>query len=154
MRLPPFFRLGVHSLRASVLTGHRTPRIRFAGAPNILVLCECIAPNMEPIPTNTRRNADLLFSRKLEEIPWFGLEQEYTLFNPDKRTPLGWPKGGYPGAQGPYYCSVGADNSFGRLVVEAHYKACMYAGIKISGINGTCAHPALPCHPSCVHTSV
>ena len=34
------------------------------------------------------------------------------------------------------HAAVGAENSFGRLVIEAHYKACLYAGINISGING------------------
>ena len=38
--------------------------------------------------------------------------------------------------QGPYYCSIGADKSFGRDIVDAHYKASLYAGINISGING------------------
>ncbi|KAL4330718.1 hypothetical protein AHAS_Ahas13G0428100 [Arachis hypogaea] len=50
--------------------------------------------------------------------------------------PVGWPVGGYPGPQGPYYCGVGADKAFARDVVDSHYKACLYAGINISGVNG------------------
>jgi glutamine synthetase len=65
------------------------------------------------------------------------LEQEFTLFNLDERTPLGWPEGGMPSrAQGPYYCSVGPENNFGRAITESLYKACLYAGINISGVNG------------------
>ncbi|CAI9780054.1 unnamed protein product [Fraxinus pennsylvanica] len=37
---------------------------------------------------------------------------------------------------GPYYCPIGADKAFGRDIVDAHYKACIYAGINIGGING------------------
>jgi len=36
---------------------------------------------------------------------------------------------------GPYYCGVGADRVFGRDILEAHYRACLYAGIQISGTN-------------------
>jgi len=57
------------------------------------------------------------------------------MFDSDGVTPFGWPKGGFPKAQGPYYCSVGAENAFGRPIVEAHYRCCLYAGIAISGIN-------------------
>ena len=39
------------------------------------------------------------------EEAWFGIEQEYTLF--EGRNPLGWPEGGYPAPQGPFYCGVG-----------------------------------------------
>ena len=34
--------------------------------------------------------------------------------------------------QGPYYCSVGTDKSFGRDNVDSHYKKCLYAGINTS----------------------
>jgi glutamine synthetase len=42
---------------------------------------------------------------------------------------------GFPGPQGPYYCSAGADVSFGREVCDAHLDACLYAGLKVSGTN-------------------
>lgn len=37
--------------------------------------------------------------------------------------------------QGPYYCGVGADKVYARDVVDAHYRACLYAGINVSGTN-------------------
>ena len=42
---------------------------------------------------------------------------------------------GYPGPQGPYYCSAGADVAFGREIAEAHLEACIYAGVRIAGVN-------------------
>lgn len=45
------------------------------------------------------------------------------------------PAHGFPAPQGPYYCGVGAGKVVQRDIVEAHYKACLYAGINISGTN-------------------
>lgn len=38
--------------------------------------------------------------------------------------------------QGLYYCAFVADKTFGRDIVDAHYKACLYASLSIGGANG------------------
>jgi len=107
----------------------------FRKGDNILVLCDLYKPDGTPLAGNTRVDAKRVFDLTNNEEPWFGIEQEYTLFEADNVTPFGWPKGGFPGPQGPYYCGAGAHSAFGRLIVDAHYKACLYAGINISGVN-------------------
>ncbi len=37
----------------------------------------------------------------------------------------GWPMGGYPAPQGPFYCGVGAEAVYGRPLAEAHLDACI-----------------------------
>ncbi|KAH8483215.1 hypothetical protein H0E87_027840 [Populus deltoides] len=37
---------------------------------------------------------------------------------------------------GQYPCGGGVDKAFGPDIVDAHYKACLLAGINFSGING------------------
>lgn len=99
-----------------------------------LVMCEVFSADGTPHPTNGRAtinddNAEY----------WFGFEQEYFLWDPETDKPLGFPKNGYPGPQGPYYCSVGAKNAFGREIVEEHLDLCLEAGLNIEGINGEVA---------------
>jgi len=106
----------------------------FRGGDNILVLAECYNNDGTPNRTNYRNHAKKVMDAVKEHEPWFGLEQEYTLFDADDK-PLGWPKGGFPGPQGPYYCGVGTGKVFARDLIEAHYRACLYAGVNISGIN-------------------
>lgn len=100
-------------------------------------MCDAYTPAGEPIPTNNRHSAAKIFSQPqvANEEPWYGIEQEYTLLQKEVKWPVGWPVGGFPGPQGPYYCGIGADKAFGRDIVDSHYKACLYAGINISGIN-------------------
>lgn len=106
----------------------------FRGGENIIVLCETWDSDGTPNKFNFRHEANRLMEAHSKEDWWFGLEQEYTLLGTDG-WPYGWPKGGFPGAQGPYYCGVGTGKVYCRDIVEAHYRACLYAGIKISGIN-------------------
>lgn len=67
--------------------------------------------------------------------PTFCSVQEYTLLNSTTKWPLGWPECGFPGPQGPYYCSAGSGAAIARDIVEAHLKACYFAGVNISGVN-------------------
>ncbi len=104
------------------------------GAPHLLVLCEVLLTDMTPHPTNTRAPLVEVSERYGAQEPLFGIEQEYTLFKGSR--PLGFPDHtGYPAPQGPYYCGVGADDIYGRPLVEAHLDACLRAGLSISGIN-------------------
>ncbi|MBN9383260.1 MAG: glutamine synthetase beta-grasp domain-containing protein [Chitinophagaceae bacterium] len=99
-----------------------------------LVMCEVLSPNGKPHPSNGRALID-----DDDNDFWFGFEQEYFLWNPETDKPLGFPEGGYPRPQGPYYCSVGAKNAYGRDMVEEHLDACLDAGLNVEGINSEVA---------------
>ncbi|KAF1812320.1 glutamine synthetase [Eremomyces bilateralis CBS 781.70] len=101
---------------------------------NVLVMCETWMSDATPNKFNYRHDSAVLMDANASHEFWFGLEQEYTLLDPSG-WPLGWPTNGYPAPQGPYYCGVGAGKVFGRDIVDAHYKACLYASIQISGTN-------------------
>jgi glutamine synthetase len=103
------------------------------GGENKLVMTEVLLTDMSPHPTNTRAANAAMAKKYAADDTWFGIEQEYTFF--DGSRPLGFPENGFPPPQGGYYCGVGADEVFGRDVVEAHADACMRAGIHIVGTN-------------------
>jgi glutamine synthetase len=140
----------------------------FRGENDIIVMCDTYYPDeIRPLSNSKRSWAKNVFDQKLDEKPWFGLEQEYFLmkypsknkhdisyraalattpYYPDNwKYPIGFPTknnirdGVATGKQGQYYCSVGAENAFGRDIVEEHLKACIFAGIQISGINAEVA---------------
>jgi glutamine synthetase len=98
-----------------------------------IVLAEVMHPDGTPHATNMRATAPD------DPEMWFGFEQEYFLYKDGR--PLGFPKDGYPGPQGPYYCGVGYKymGSLARTIVEEHLDLCLYAGINHEGINAEVA---------------
>jgi glutamine synthetase len=103
------------------------------GGADLLVLCEVFNIDGTPHESNTRALLRPVAERFAAQESLFGIEQEYTFF--DGTRPLGFPQGGYPAPQGGYYCGVGADEIYGREIVEAHLDNCLAAGLGISGIN-------------------
>ncbi|MCS5645680.1 MAG: glutamine synthetase, partial [Candidatus Marinimicrobia bacterium] len=100
---------------------------------NLLVMCEVMNADGSVHVSNTRAHLRSVAEQYADQDSWFGIEQEYTFFQ--GRVPLGWPEGGYPAPQGPFYCGVGADEVYGRDIVEEHLELCIEAGLEISGIN-------------------
>jgi len=96
-----------------------------------LVMTEVLNADRTPHESNGRAAID-----DDDEDFWFGFEQEYCIWDNDNDRPIGFPAEGYPGPQGPYYCSVGAGNAVGREIVDEHLDLCLDAGLTIEGING------------------
>lgn len=116
----------------------------FRGGDNLLVMTETwqwedkTCQKLIPANTNFRNYAMKVWGPLEHEKTWYGIEQEYSLIQQSTKFttwPLGWPDNGYPGQQGPYYCSVGANVCFGRVIQDMHYKACLQAGVMIAGVN-------------------
>lgn len=99
-----------------------------------LIMSEVLNADGTPHPSNGRATID-----DDDNDFWFGFEQEYFLWDPKTERPLGFPAGGFPAPQGPYYCSVGARNAYGRHIVEEHLDACLEAGLNVEGINAEVA---------------
>lgn len=104
------------------------------GEGNYLVMCEVNNPDGTPHESNSRAQLRAVLDAGAgAQDPWCGFEQEYTFFK--GRQPLGWPETGFPRPQGPFYCGVGADEAFGRQIVEDHAQACLKAGLLYYGLN-------------------
>lgn len=99
-----------------------------------LVMTEVLNPDGTAHESNGRATID-----DDDNDFWFGFEQEYFLWNPETNLPLGFPSTGYPAPQGPYYCSVGSKNAFGREIIEEHLDLCLEAGLNVEGINAEVA---------------
>ena len=74
-----------------------------------LVMTEVLNANCSPHPSNGRATIN-----DPDDDFWFGFEQEYCIWDLEHQRPIGFPPGGFPVPQGPYYCSVGAGKAMTR----------------------------------------
>lgn len=131
-----------------VIVPRRTYRDPFRGGDNVLVLADTYEEpsgdeqdHGKATKFNARAacQAAMQQAEEIGEDPWFGFEQEYYLIDPKTKWPLGWPAGRYPDKDTAFYCSVGSTKVVAREIIEAHYRACLYAGVMIGGINSEVA---------------
>lgn len=116
------------------------PEFKDSKSVSILVMCDTYTIDDETCNTNERNQAKKIFDTALQENPWFGMEQEFFIMDVDTNRPLGFPEPpASPRPQGPYYCSIGAENAFGRSLVNEAYRKSYHAGITVSGMNGEVA---------------
>lgn len=99
-----------------------------------LVMTEVLNADGTPHESNGRATID-----DEDDDFWFGFEQEYFIWDPETNKPIGFPAGGYPAPQGPYYCGVGGQNVFGRDIKDEHLDICLEAGLNVEGTNGEVA---------------
>jgi len=105
------------------------------GGNSLLALCEVLTPAGAPHASNSRAQLrSLLDDRVSDAKPLFSFQQQWTAFTAAGR-PLAWPDSGVPPPDGPFYCSVGPQNAFGRPLAEAHLDACIKAGLSVRGLN-------------------
>ena len=101
-----------------------------------LIWCEAHAH--DAVYPASRELAVKSFEQNQENEPWFGIEQEYYLthFDPSHNiAPYGMYTIDHAKTQNdfPYYCKT--NYTFGQHIAEEHLIKCIYAGIKMSGIN-------------------
>ena len=100
----------------------------------VLVMCEVMMPDGKtPHPSNKRATI-LDDAGRLVRL-------RAGIFLLQGRRPLGFPDGGFPAPQGPYYTGVGYKNvgDVAREIVEKHLDLCLDAGINHEGINAEVA---------------
>ncbi len=117
------------------VTSFKNPLRKLDYAWSVLVLCDTYDVKGNPLDTNHRHKAKQIFDAKLDEEPWFGLEQEYFITCDNDFEEEYSEK--YNNIFD-HYCG-NASIPEERQIVEEHLTACLEAGINISGINAEVA---------------
>jgi glutamine synthetase len=94
-----------------------------------LYLCGTYDINNKPLSNNYYEYAKEIFNQNVELKPWFGLEQEYFIYDNNHNI------NNINNNSNIYYCSpINQDQDEVKITTE-HLEACIKAGIKISGNN-------------------
>jgi len=106
-------------------------------SPSYYVLCEVMNSDGTPHESNARGKLMEAWTNpdSREEQYIIGIEQEYTLVDPQTKKPLGWDnyENNTPPPQGEYYCGVGAEVNISRNIAEGHANMCISNDIKFEG---------------------
>jgi len=100
----------------------------------VLVLCQTLARNGQPLLGNSRFDAEKAFDRIRDKHIWFGLEQEFFFFDKETKKPLGW-KGRQQLEQGEYYCGINRSTESERAIMTELLETSLRVGLSMSGIN-------------------
>lgn len=102
----------------------------FRGSPHVLVLCDTFdAETQNPLSGNTRVNAFNVFKEHADKKGAFAFEQEYVLSSTGSSEPLEVTL-----KKGTHYCGAQVHPKC-RMIMENHLKACLVAGVSMSGCN-------------------
>lgn len=93
---------------------------------DVIVLCEIYDINNIPHIDNHRNNAVKIFNSGNHE-PWFGLEVEYFIDDPQSSV--------YPKNTTGHYCGFNGWRTMRKKIALEHYNKCLEMGLTISGMN-------------------
>ncbi len=102
-----------------------------------IVLCDTYLPDGTPHSSNTRYIASQTFVKHFQEAPMFGIEHEFFVIDNETKRPVGFPRDPtqFPAPQGPYYCSVGYNNTQIRAFMDDVLIRCLNSNVRITGYN-------------------
>lgn len=98
------------------------------------VLCETYDVNGLPALGNDRKYCVDIQQKGHLLQSWFGLEQEFFLFDMDTKQPVNWTKVKNT-TQGEYYCGVNRSTYKETELMNSFFKLALSVGISMSGIN-------------------
>lgn len=112
-----------------------------------IAFCQTFNHKMEPLENNNYNKLIQNLDKDEHTIPYFGFEQEFFLMqvNPDNNTepsklPVGYDNENVAQQESQqYYCSNGANYSFGRNIVNTVYHSGLSSGLRLSGLNAEVA---------------